>query len=196
MPLFRASSNLQTTDTDAENTFVERQHAIELSWGFSCQCSICRQPPTHVAASDQRLQLIKKLKEDLNDWSEILPSRVHKAETLITLYEKERLDVPIATAYESAAYAYAINGDEENAQKYASLAVESMTILYGADHPLTMDLEVMMLDPKEHRTWLYKLPKADDEATGTVGKSNKTEKETVEQAKGSEETTGDKWKFF
>jgi hypothetical protein len=109
------------------------------------------------------------------------------AETLITLYEKERLDVPIATAYESAAYAYAIEGDEFKAKRYAALAVEAMTIFYGADHPLTLDLEVMMLDPKQHRTWLYKVPK------NGVGKGEGAKNDTEEKA---EKGKSDGWSFF
>ena len=107
------------------------------------------------------------------------------AETLITLYQQERLDVPIATAYESAAYAYAIEGNEFQARRYAALAVESMTIFYGADHPLTLDLEVMMLDPRQHRTWLYKVPKNEVEGKG----ENDTE---VKAGKGKT----DSWSFF
>jgi hypothetical protein len=109
------------------------------------------------------------------------------AENLITLYEQERLDVPIATAYESAAYAYAIEGDEFRARKYAALAVESMTIFYGAEHPLTLDLEVMMLDPRQHRTWLYKVPKKEGE------KKNSTEKGVEGEG---EEGKSDGWSFF
>jgi hypothetical protein len=110
------------------------------------------------------------------------------AETLIQLYTQERLDVPIATAYESAAYAYAIEGDEFRAKRYAALAVESMTILYGAEHPLTMDLEVMMLDPTQHRTWLYKVPK---QAVGGGKKQGENDTE-VEATEGK----SDSWSFF
>ena len=156
---------------------MERQAAIHLSWGFACQCSICRQPQSHVSASDQRLALIKKIKEQLNDWSEAKPNRAELAETLIELYDRERLYVPIATAYEAAAYAYAMLGNADKAQKYASLSVEAMTILYGADHALTMDLEVMMLNPKDHRTWLYQLPNAEGDEGQKKGDDNKTEKE-------------------
>lgn len=109
------------------------------------------------------------------------------AETLIQLYQQERLDVPIATAYESAAYAYAIEGDEFTARKFAALAVESMTIFYGATHPLTLDLEVMMLDPSKHRTWLYKVPKKDIKSG--EGEKNETE---VKGDKGK----SDEWSFF
>ncbi|TID21693.1 SET domain-containing protein [Venturia nashicola] len=173
--------------TDAEHSSIERQHAIHLSWGFTCSCSICRQPETHVAASDARLRLIKALKEKLNDWTEDQPARAQMAETLIQLYQQERLDVPIATAYESAAYAYAIEGDEFTARKYAALAVESMTILYGASHPLTLDLEVMMLDPTQHRTWHYRVPKKE------VGEGQGGENDTKVEGK---EGKSDEWSFF
>lgn len=95
--------------------------------------------------------------------------------------------MPIATAYESAAYAYAIEGDEFTARKYAALAVESMTIFYGANHPLTLDLELMMLDPRKHRTWLYRVPKK--EVDGSKGGENDTKVE-------GKEGKSDEWSFF
>jgi hypothetical protein len=110
------------------------------------------------------------------------------AETLVTLYEQERLDVPIATAYEAAAYAYAIRGDEHQARKYAALSVEAMTILYGADHPLTMDLEVMMLNPKDHRTWLYQTPGSENSAVPSAAENNSGSKEKAAESA--------KWSFF
>ena len=125
--------------------------------------------------------MIKKLKDQLNDWTEIRADRAEMAETLITLYEQERLDVPIATAYEAAAYAYAIAGNEHKARKFAALSVEAMTILYGADHPLTMDLEVMMLNPKDHRTWLYEQQQPESAST------------TSSSAEGAESS---QWSFF
>jgi hypothetical protein len=109
------------------------------------------------------------------------------AETLITLYEQERLDVPIATAYEAAAYAYAIIGNEHKARKYAALSVEAMTILYGADHPLTMDLEVMMLNPKDHRTWMYVTPGTEGTAAAASGEASGTGEKAAESSK---------WSFF
>jgi len=113
------------------------------------------------------------------------------AETLVTLYEQERLDVPIATAYEAAAYAYAIIGNEHKARKYAALSVESMTIMYGAEHPLTVDLEVMMLNPKDHRTWLY-VPAG---STDAAAKDKTAEiKSAAEGGEGSGDD--DKWSFF
>jgi hypothetical protein len=102
--------------------------------------------------------MIKEIKETLNDWTEELPDRAKMAEVMIELYQQERLHVQISTAYESAAYAYSVMGDEYRTMKYASKAVEALTIMYGADHELTMDLFEMMLEPKQHRTWLYKIP--------------------------------------
>jgi len=127
------------------------------SWGFACTCSICRQPADHVHASDKRLAEIKRVKEMLNDWTEPRPDRPKMAEYLVKLYEQERLHAPIATAYEAAAYAYSVIGDEYNTAKWAGLAVEALTILYGSDHELTQDLETLMLKPREHRTWNFSL---------------------------------------
>jgi hypothetical protein len=106
--------------------------------------------------------MIKALKKLLDDWTEIQPERPQMAELLVALHEQERLHVPIALAYEAATYAYSIAGDEYKTMKWASKAVEAMTILYGSDHPLTADLEVLMLNPLQHRTWKYQAPKDDD----------------------------------
>jgi hypothetical protein len=126
-----------------------------ISWGFSCACSICRQPSDHIEASDKRLKTIQELKEKLNDWAEPLPDRTSMAEYLVDLYRTERMEGQIVHAYEAAAYAYAVAGDEFGTKKYATLAWEALTILYGADHELTVDMGEMRTDPQSHRTWKY-----------------------------------------
>ena len=108
-------------------------------------------------ASDKRLDQIRKLKDLLNDWTQEKPDRPKMAELLISLYEQERLHAPIATAYEAAAYAYSVIGDEYKTMEYAGKAVEALTILYGADHELTQDLEHLMLEPSKHRTWKFSM---------------------------------------
>jgi hypothetical protein len=105
------------------------------------------------------LRLIKILKDALNDWTEVQPERHKMAELMIDLYKQERLHIGISTAYESAAYAYSVIGDEFKTMLYASKAVDVLTIMYGEDNDLRKDLEEMMIDPKSHRTWLYKIPK-------------------------------------
>lgn len=147
--------HLTSSDTDAESEYDERQQAITASWGFACSCSICRQPADHINLSDKRLRLIKSLKDELNNWTEPLSQRAQKAELLIDLYNQERLLTTISTGYEAAAYAYSVEGNEAMTQLYAAKAVDALTIMYGGEHELTMDLETMMLNPKEHRTWLY-----------------------------------------
>jgi hypothetical protein len=181
-------------DTDSEYTWDERQAATMVSWGFACQCSVCRQPKLHVAASDKRLRMIKALKGLLNDWTEDKPDRAQMAELMVTLYEQERLDVPIAQAYEAAAYAYSVVGDEFATMTWASKAVEAMTILYGGEHPLTQDLEVLMLNPSEHRTWLYKVPSGveeDDEKKSAEKTASSTSSASASKSEGA-----GLWKYF
>jgi hypothetical protein len=128
--------------------------------------------------------MIKALKSLLNDWTEVQPERAQMAELLVTLYKQERLDVPIAQAYEASAYAYSIIGDEYKTMTWASKAVEAMTVLYGDDHPLTKDLEVLMLNPTEHRTWRYQAPKED------------TVEESGSGTESAAESSSSKWGFF
>lgn len=158
---------LTSSDTDSELEYDERQQATMASWGFACSCSICRQPADHINLSDNRLRLIKSLKDELNNWTEPLPQRTQKAELLIDLYKQERLLIPISTGYEAAAYAYSVEGDEVKTQFYAARAVDALTIMYGGEHELTMDMETMMMNPTEHRTWLYESSRNDTETEDT-----------------------------
>jgi hypothetical protein len=130
-----------------------------VTWGFTCSCSICRQPESHIRASDIRLDLIRNLKDQLNDWSVDNPDRVRMGLTLVELCKMERLYVGITSAYEATAYAYSVAGDRWGAMEYAGKAVEALTIFYGPEHNLTRDLEVMMVEPEKHRTWLWKATK-------------------------------------
>jgi hypothetical protein len=127
--------------------------------------------------------MIKALKVLLNDWTEDRLDRAQMAELLITLYKQERLYVPIATAYEAAAYAYSVLGDEYKTMELAALAVDAMTVFYGADHPLTMDLELLMLNPKEHRTWLY--------TAGTTKKKDKKKRKSSSSVDDAAETAAE-----
>jgi hypothetical protein len=155
----RSSETNLISDLDPEGLYEDRIAATQLSWGFTCQCSLCRQPWTHIRASDVRLEQIKNLKNELNDWSEDKPHRISMALNMIDLYELEGMWVRVAAGYESAAYAYSVAGDKWNTMKYAAKAVESLTLFYGAEQTLAMDLESMMLQPEKHRTWLWRAPK-------------------------------------
>lgn len=116
--------------------------------------------------------MIKVLKDLLNDWTEERPDRAKMAELMIELYKQERLYIGIATAYEAAAYAYSVMGDEYNTMLYASMAVDTLNIMYGSDNDLTKDLDQMMLNPSAHRTWLYSVPT----------KNNSTDVDELEEA--------------
>ncbi|KAF2668065.1 SET domain-containing protein [Microthyrium microscopicum] len=160
--------------TDGETPYQERQAATMVSWGFACSCSICRQPADHIAASDNRIAQIHSIKEKLNDWTTPQPDRTKMAELLIDLYKQERLHAPIATAFEAAAYAYSVIGDRYNTIKYAGQAVEALTILYGADHDLTVDLAGMMNEPETHRTWKFSVKEDGDEAGDDIVEATTT----------------------
>src|ERR1700760_992909 len=110
---------LPYVDTDSEYDWETRQQATMQSWGFACKCSVCRKPTAQIEHSDKRLRMIKVLKDLLNDWTEDRPDRAKMAELMIELYQQERLYIGIATAYEAAAYAYSVMGDEYNTMLYA-----------------------------------------------------------------------------
>lgn len=139
-----------------ENTYEERRQAALASWGFDCKCSLCRKPLAQRETSDRRLLMIAELKDKLKDWSDTTFDRTKAAELMISLFEQEGMHGSIGEAYEAAAYAYSVLGDEQNAIKWASKAVDIFSILYGQESDSVKNVLTLMMDPKKHRTWRFR----------------------------------------
>jgi hypothetical protein len=81
------------------------------------------------------------------------------AETLISLYEQERLHAPIAMAYTYAALAHNAVGHEQQAIKYAALSVETGSLNSGPEYSDVQAMKELIEDPRSHWSWNLRLSK-------------------------------------
>lgn len=142
-------------DIDPAMSREERLKKLKVSWGFDCNCSRCTQPRIFTDASDARLKLIAEITEKLADKTQNRTGSIDDAKLLISLYEQERLDAPIAEAYTYAALEENYVGNTVKAKKWAAMALE-MNLLYGG--PKDPDFGYMQQlfdDPKAHWSWMY-----------------------------------------
>jgi hypothetical protein len=146
--------NFGRIDTDGSNSREDRQEACKRSWGFDCSCSLCTQSDVFVHESDRRLELIAELESYLNDWSEDSIATPEMADTLLSLYEQERLYTQIEGAYVYAALAYNAVGKQYTAIKHAALAVEFGMVSSGPKDRHVLSMRRLMMDPESHWSWM------------------------------------------
>jgi hypothetical protein len=135
----------------------DRLKSLHLSWGFDCSCSACTQPRPQTDASDERLEQIADLREELEDYTSESEATPGMAELVISLYEQERLYGPISEAYAFAAKEYNGVGDLWKSQKYAQLAIESGLLYGGPADKDVKEMETLLEDPKKHWSWNLRL---------------------------------------
>jgi hypothetical protein len=135
----------------------ERLNSLHLSWGFDCSCSHCTQPEPQADASDDRIEQILELREELEDYTSDSEATPGMAELAVSLYEQERLYGPISEAYTFAAIEYNGIGDVWTAQKYARLAIESGLLYGGPADKDVKQMENLLKDPKAHWSWMLRL---------------------------------------
>jgi hypothetical protein len=129
----------------------KRRQALKRGWGFDCACSLCSQEPSQQAASDYRIQLIQELKNSFADWNSDTISMPEMAELLVSLYEQERLHGWLGDAYETAALAWNIAGEEWKARRYAALAVQYQAFANRKDKK-DYDMIGLLKSPEAHWT--------------------------------------------
>ncbi|EGF99295.1 uncharacterized protein MELLADRAFT_68703 [Melampsora larici-populina 98AG31] len=105
-------------------TETRRAHLRE-HYGFECQCSVCSLPEHLIKFSDSRLNQIKKLLDELIDWSSTSNANTYtsRAEDLLELYKLEGLEIDMADPYLAAAMRYNAIKNLDKTKLYASLAV-------------------------------------------------------------------------
>jgi hypothetical protein len=133
---------------------LSRRAYLHTSWGFNCTCSHCSLGQPLSRQSDLRVEKIKTLTEKLDDWSSDEDVSTDMAETLVSLYEQERLFVGRAEAYRLAAEIWNSVGQKWTAIKYASLAVEMGIIDDGVHDEDTLSMETLMNNPEAHWSWM------------------------------------------
>ncbi|KAF4634143.1 hypothetical protein G7Y89_g3970 [Cudoniella acicularis] len=144
-----AGEEITITYIDPLQSLEERQAAIERSWGFSCTCSLCTSPPTITGASDGRIATINRLVDLIRgaktravDKDGLKPEQeVGMVDTLVSLYEQERLYAHIADAYVYAAKAYKRAGRAWEALRWAYKAEEAALVYDGPRHGAVRRME-------------------------------------------------------
>jgi hypothetical protein len=136
-----------------ERSRAKRMANLKANWGFDCDCSSCSAHPSFYTESDSRLQRIEDLTVHLNDWTPESKATPDIAETLISLYEQERLFASLGVAYKHAAEVYSSFGDRYNAIKYASLSTEMSMLDKGFRDRDVTDMRAMAKDPEMSWSW-------------------------------------------
>lgn len=142
------------TYIDNEQERETRMARLKKNWGFTCACSACTAHPSLTNESDARLRTIGVLTMVLDDWSaesQIVPE---VAELIISLFQQERLDASLATAYKHAAEVYSSFGKRWEAMKYATLSFELSMLDKGFRHEDVREMGKMASQPE--LTWSWK----------------------------------------
>lgn len=142
------------TYIDNEKDRKTRMRRLEKNWGFNCSCSACTAHASLAAESDSRLYQITGLAKTLDDWTSTSSATPEIAELLISLYEQERLDASLATAYKYTAEVYSSFGKKWLAMKYARLSVELSMLDKGFRDSDVREMKKMSEAPE--MTWSWK----------------------------------------
>jgi hypothetical protein len=136
-----------------ERRRAKRMENLKRNWGFDCSCSSCSAHPEFSAESDARIDQIGSLLKDLDNWTAVSAATPEMAETLVSLFEQERLWASMGPIYKTAAEAYSSFGDRYTAIKYARLAAEYLALDKGfRDHDVR-DMRNMARNPETSWSW-------------------------------------------
>lgn len=138
----------------------ERVSRLEHTWHFPCACTQCTQIERLTKQSDARISQILDLQRHFNDYSKDSFATPEMAETLISLYEQERLYSRMYEVYTYAAIEYNAVGRPWEAIKYARLSIEHGFIARGAKDEDYYNLFEMAEDPWEH--WSFMMRRKDE----------------------------------
>lgn len=150
-----------TPGTEITITYIDphmRRHQrlkkLSSLWGFTCSCSLCTLHPELARASDERLAQITTINERLEDWETAPPQM---AQTLISLYEQERLYAPSSSAYWYAAATSCAEGLYWDTIRYARLAIEFGMLDYGFGDEEFQLMRRLAEEPEKESCWLTRL---------------------------------------
>ncbi|KAF1953673.1 SET domain-containing protein [Byssothecium circinans] len=142
------------TYIDNERKRSKRMENLKRNWGFDCSCSSCAAHSAMTGESDDRIGQIADLLRELDDWTPSSKATPEMVETLISLYEQERLYASMGLAYKHAAEVYSSFGEKYPAIKYARLAAELSLLDKGFKNHDVREMRNMAKDPE--LTWSWK----------------------------------------
>jgi hypothetical protein len=128
-------------------------------WGFECGCSLCTQRKEMVAASDERIRQIKRIRRQLEDYSAGSSATPEMADLMVSLYEQERLSGSIYEAYTFAAIEWNGVGEPWKAVRYARLAIETGLASAGPRDRDVKEMTRLADNPWAHWSWMLRTSK-------------------------------------
>lgn len=147
-----------TPGTEITITYIDphmprqkRLKKLSSLWGFNCSCSLCSLHPELSRASDERLGQIERINDRLEDW-ETAP--LEMAQTLISLYEQERLHALRSSAYWYAALISCMQGLYWETIRYARVAIEFGLLDYGFRDESFQRMTQLAEEPARDACWL------------------------------------------
>jgi hypothetical protein len=125
-----------------------RQQHLQQGFHFTCTCRRCVD-----AASDARLERIKSMEAELNNWAPGSSATPGMAEDLLELYRREGLEGFMDMAYGFAALAYSAVGDKGTAVAFAEKAQEAILVKDGRWTENWGVWEEFVRDVEGHWSW-------------------------------------------
>ncbi|OAA57463.1 hypothetical protein SPI_07122 [Niveomyces insectorum RCEF 264] len=152
-------------------THEERRAKLHRHWGFNCTCARCAQQPHLRAESDDRVQSIRALLTELdnygmaategNDTTVKTPAAAAagtpaKAELLVLLFELEGLHARMHEAYYRLAVEWNGVGDAWRAAQAARRCLDRGLLVRGPDQFFVRSMRELLADPTTHWSWEFR----------------------------------------
>lgn len=135
------------------DSYEIRQSKLHKHWGFQCSCSHCSVPEAQNLKSNARLTLISKYRTYLLDWTPDSVGTPSLSEKYISLLKQEKLYSKLGEAYVIAALRFNAWEKEEEAKRYAEMAVKS-SLWWDEDERVEMEeMERLKVEGRRHWSW-------------------------------------------
>ncbi|KAJ4396374.1 SET domain-containing protein 5 [Gnomoniopsis smithogilvyi] len=148
---------LTVTYSDPVQTHMSRQMYLLRHWGFECTCSLCTASETEIEESDTRIDEIRSLWADLDNYTPDSAATPEKAERLIDLYHDEDLVTRMVEAYYRVAVEWNGVGDSEKAKMFAEKAITAGKIMESGIRPFLNNMRELARNPESHWTWRFRV---------------------------------------
>lgn len=136
---------------------MNRQMYLLHHWGFECTCSLCTASDTEIEKSDTRIDEIRSLWTELDNYTPASAATPEKAERLIDLYHEEDLVTRMVEAYYRVAVEWNGVGDSERARMFAEKAISAGKIMESGIRPFLNNMRELANNPEGHWTWRFRV---------------------------------------
>lgn len=140
-------------------TYMNRHMYLLHHWGFECTCSLCTASEAEIEKSDTRIEEIRSLWADLDNYTPESAGTPEKAERLIELYHAEDLVTRMVEAYYRVAVEWNGVGNSEKAKIFAAKAISAGQIMESGIRPFMNVMRELANNPEGHWTWRFRVRK-------------------------------------